>query len=171
MYSHGTNPRTTNVVGTMGYLSPELLRTGKASPGTDVFAFGMFLLEVTCGRRPLEHDQVVLLDWVLEHWNKGAILDTVDARLSDQYSAEEASLVLKLGLLCLQPMPNARPSMRQVLQYLDGTLTVPEMAMMNLDYGTLMFLQSEGFDSYAMLDASSFATTSIGPGSDLSGGR
>jgi hypothetical protein len=41
---------------------------------------------------------------------------------------------------------------------------------MNLDYGTMMFLQSEGFDSYAMLDASSLAT-SIGPGSDLSGGR
>jgi len=95
----------------------------------------------------------------------------VDARLSGQYSAEEVSLVLKLGLLCLQPMPNARPSMRQILQYLDGTLTVPEMAMMNLDYSTLMFLQSEGFDSYAMLDASSRATTSIGPGSDLSGGR
>lgn len=170
MYSHGTNPRTTNVVGTMGYLSPELLRTGKASTGSDVFAFGMFLLEVTCGRRPLEHDQVVLLDWVFEHWNKGAILDVVDARLSGQYSAEEASLVLKLGLLCLQPMPNARPGMRQVLQYLDGALTVPEMAIMNLDYGTMMFLQSEGFDSYAMLDASSLAT-SIGPGSDLSGGR
>ncbi|CAL4938603.1 unnamed protein product [Urochloa decumbens] len=170
LYNHGTNPRTTHVVGTMGYLSPELLRTGKASPGTDVFAFGMFLLEVTCGRRPLEHDQVVLLDWVLEHWNRGAILETVDPRLCGEYITEEAGLVLKLGLLCLQPMPNARPSMRQVLQYLEGTVAVPEMTMTNLDYSSLMFVQNEGFDTYVMLDASSFAT-SIGQGSDLSGGR
>ncbi|XP_034570979.1 L-type lectin-domain containing receptor kinase SIT2 [Setaria viridis] len=170
LYDHGTNPRTTRVVGTMGYLSPELLRIGKASPGTDVFAFGIFLLEVTCGRRPLELDQVVLLDWVLEHWNRGAILETVDPRLCGEYIAEEARLVLKLGLLCSQPMPNARPNMRQVLQYLDGTVAVPEMTVTNLDYSSLMFVQNEGFDSYVMLDASSFAT-SIGPGSDLSGGR
>ncbi|OEL36763.1 L-type lectin-domain containing receptor kinase IV.2 [Dichanthelium oligosanthes] len=170
LYDHGTNPRTTHVVGTMGYLSPELLRIGKASPGTDVFAFGIFLLEVTCGRRPLEHDQVVLLDWVLEHWNRGAILETVDPRLCGEYIAEEAGLVLKLGLLCSQPMPNARPNMRQVLQYLDGTVAVPEMTMTNLDYSSLMFVHNEGFDSYTMLDASSFAT-SIGPGSVLSGGR
>ncbi|XP_022685601.1 L-type lectin-domain containing receptor kinase IV.2 [Setaria italica] len=170
LYDHGTNPRTTRVVGTMGYLSPELLRIGKASPGTDVFAFGIFLLEVTCGRRPLELDQVVLLDWVLEHWNRGAVLETVDPRLCGEYIAEEARLVLKLGLLCSQPMPNARPNMRQVLQYLDGTVAVPEMTVTNLDYSSLMFVQNEGFDSYVMLDASSFAT-SIGPGSDLSGGR
>lgn len=54
----------------------------------------MFLLEVACGRRPLEHDlqdnQVVLLDWVLENWNRGQILDVVDPRLSSEYVAEEA---------------------------------------------------------------------------------
>nr|CAB3496449.1 unnamed protein product [Digitaria exilis] len=133
LYDHGTNPRTTHVVGTMGYLSPELLRIGKASPGTDVFAFGMFLLEVTCGRRPLEHDQVGLLDWVLEHWNRGAALETVDPRLCGEYIAEEVCLVLKLGLLCSQPMPNARPNMRQVLQYLDGSVAIPEMTMTNLN--------------------------------------
>ncbi|KAL6907535.1 hypothetical protein ACP4OV_002574 [Aristida adscensionis] len=174
LYEHGADPRTTRIVGTMGYLSPELLRTGKASPPTDVFAFGMFMLEVTCGRRPLEHDlqdnQVVLLDWVLQHWNNGAILDLVDPRLSSEYIAEEASLVLKLGLLCSQPMADARPTMRQVLQCLEGTMPVPEMPMTNLDYSTLTFLQNERFDSYTMLDAATFAT-SIGPGSDLSGGR
>uniref|UniRef100_A0A0E0CY93 non-specific serine/threonine protein kinase n=1 Tax=Oryza meridionalis TaxID=40149 RepID=A0A0E0CY93_9ORYZ len=174
LYDHGTNPRTTHIVGTMGYLSPELLRTGKASPATDVFAFGVFLLEVACGRRPLEHDlqdnQVVLLDWVLENWNRGQILDVVDPRLSSEYVAEEANLVLKLGLLCLQPLPSARPSMRQVLQYLNGTVLAPEMLPTDLDYDTLMFLQNERVESYTMLEASSLATT-VGPGSDLSGGR
>jgi hypothetical protein len=108
-------------------LSPELLRAGKASSATDVFAFALFMLEVTCGRRPLEHDlqdNQVLLDWVLEHWNKGAFFETLNSRLNGEYTMEEAELVLKLGLLCSQPMPNARPSTRQVLQHLDRTSPV-----------------------------------------------
>ena len=52
-YDHGTDPQTTHVVGTMGYIAPELTRTGRASTLNDVFAFGVFLLEVTCGRRPI----------------------------------------------------------------------------------------------------------------------
>ena len=49
LYDHGTDPQTTHVVGTMGYIAPELTRMGRASTLTDVFAFGVFLLEVTCG--------------------------------------------------------------------------------------------------------------------------
>ncbi|XP_066373549.1 L-type lectin-domain containing receptor kinase SIT2-like [Miscanthus floridulus] len=61
-YNHGTDPQTTRVVGTMGYLAPELVRMGKASPLTDVFAFGTFLLEVTCGHRPVESSSLVLVN-------------------------------------------------------------------------------------------------------------
>ncbi|VVA99811.1 unnamed protein product [Arabis nemorensis] len=50
---HGIDPQTSNVAGTFGYISPELSRTGKASTSSDVFAFGVFMLEITCGRRPL----------------------------------------------------------------------------------------------------------------------
>ncbi|KAK3142957.1 hypothetical protein QOZ80_4BG0355060 [Eleusine coracana subsp. coracana] len=72
LYDHGVNPETTHVVGTFGYIAPELARTGKATPLTDVFAFGMFILEVTCGQRPIrqhtdEHTEILLVDWVLEH--------------------------------------------------------------------------------------------------------
>ncbi|VAH28444.1 unnamed protein product [Triticum turgidum subsp. durum] len=66
LYDHGTNAQTTHVVGTMGYLAPELMRTGKATPSADVFAFGVFLLEVVCGRRPIGSDEhnnpMVLVD-------------------------------------------------------------------------------------------------------------
>uniref|UniRef100_A0A453AI95 Protein kinase domain-containing protein n=2 Tax=Aegilops tauschii TaxID=37682 RepID=A0A453AI95_AEGTS len=51
LYDHDTDLQATHVVGTMGYLAPEFIRTGKASPLTDMFAFGAFLLEVTCGQR------------------------------------------------------------------------------------------------------------------------
>lgn len=75
LYDHGSDTQTTHVVGTMGYLAPELGHTGKATPSTDVFAFGALLLEITCGRRPIEqHEQnnrIVLVDWVIEQWRKG----------------------------------------------------------------------------------------------------
>ncbi|KAL0730511.1 hypothetical protein Bca4012_026604 [Brassica carinata] len=51
---HGTDPQTTRVAGTWGYLSPDHLRTGRATTATDIFAFGVLILEVACGRRPIQ---------------------------------------------------------------------------------------------------------------------
>ncbi|CAN6846044.1 unnamed protein product [Brassica oleracea] len=51
--SHGSDPQTTRVAGTWGYLSPDHVRTGRATTATDIFAFGVLLLEVACGRRPI----------------------------------------------------------------------------------------------------------------------
>lgn len=138
LYDHGADPQTTHVVGTMGYLAPELVRTGKATTLSDVFAFGAFLLEVACGRRPIEEeeeedvygdvDRFVLADWVLGHWRNGAIIRAVDAKLGTGYDAAEADTVLRLGLTCLHPSPAARPSMKQVMQYLDGSAPLPELS-------------------------------------------
>ncbi|XP_066384605.1 L-type lectin-domain containing receptor kinase SIT2-like [Miscanthus floridulus] len=153
LHDHGGNPRMTRVVGTIGYLAPELARTSKATPLTDVFAFGVFLLEVTCGRRPIEEDargdgdRVLLVDWVLGRWSEGRISDCVDARLQGEYDAGEASLVLRLGLLCTQASPGARPSMPEVVRYLDGSLGLPEPSPTELDFGAMASLQSNGFDS------------------------
>ncbi|KAB8113453.1 hypothetical protein EE612_052457, partial [Oryza sativa] len=54
LYEHGGDPATTRVVGTLGYMAPELTVTGKATTATDVFAYGALLLEAACGRRPIE---------------------------------------------------------------------------------------------------------------------
>uniref|UniRef100_A0ACD5V1P3 Uncharacterized protein n=1 Tax=Avena sativa TaxID=4498 RepID=A0ACD5V1P3_AVESA len=137
----------------MGYLAPELVRTGKATPSTDVFAFGVFLLEVACGRRPIgsddEHDHPVLLvDWVLEHHHNGSIIDAVDPRLMGKFNTEEVTLVLKLGLLCAHPLPNARPSIRKVMQYLDGDQPAPHLPPTYMSYSKMAQMQSQGFDPY-----------------------
>ena len=68
----------------------------------------MFLLEAACGSRPLEHDLVVLLDWVLEHWKSGTEKQFFRQWIHGcgENVAEAVGLVLKLGLLCSQPMPN-----------------------------------------------------------------
>ncbi|RCV06465.1 hypothetical protein SEVIR_1G166700v4 [Setaria viridis] len=163
LYDHGTDAQTTHVVGTMGYLAPELVRTGKATPLTDVFAFGVFLLEVACGRRPIErgeHDnRVVLVDWVLEHHRGGSILEAVDPRLMGKFDLEEAILVLKLGLLCTHPLPNARPGMRKVMQYLEGDQPTPDLPPTYVSYAMMALMQIEGFDSYVMSTSSSTSPT------------
>ncbi|XP_044505336.1 L-type lectin-domain containing receptor kinase IV.1-like [Mangifera indica] len=131
LYDHGSNPQTTNLLGTVGYLAPELIRTGKATTATDVFAFGAFMLEVACGRRPIEQqgDGVVgLVEWITNCWRGGAIIDASDWRLEGIYSEEHMELVLKLGLFCSHPNPAARPNMRQVMQYLDGDATLPDIS-------------------------------------------
>ena len=102
----------------------------------------------------------------LRRWIHGFVVST---------SQRRRAWFLKLRLSyahsrCLTSRAAARQKMRQVLQYLDGAVAVPELAMTNLDYSSLMFVQNEGFDSYVMLDASSLAT-SIGPGSNHYGGR
>ncbi|KAG8471496.1 hypothetical protein CXB51_036962 [Gossypium anomalum] len=70
-YDHGLNPRTTRLVGTIGYIAPELARTGKPTTGSVVFAFGNLMLEIACGRRPFEPErspkEVILYDWVLKY--------------------------------------------------------------------------------------------------------
>jgi serine/threonine protein kinase len=176
LYDHGADPQTTHVVGTMGYLAPELARSGKASPLTDVFAFGAFILEVVCGRRPVEQsmtdNRLMLVDWVLEHWQRESLAEVVDARLEGSYDAGEATLALKLGLLCSHPLPGARPSMRQVMQYLDGDMPLPELTPAHLSFSMLALMRSEGFDSFVMSASHASSTAmSIGTMTGLSGGR
>jgi hypothetical protein len=113
------------------------MRTGKASPATDVFAFGAFLLEVACGRRPIEQgmeaEDFALVDHVLGHWLSGSLMEAiVDSKLQDDYDAQEVCLALKLGLLCSHPVASERPSIRQVVQYLDGGAAFPELVLTNL---------------------------------------
>lgn len=104
LYGHGTDPHSTRVVGTLGYLAPEHTRTGRATPSSDVFSFGAFLLEVASGRRPIEprqdSDDLILVDWVFSCWNRGNILQAVDPNIGIDFVQGQVELVLKLGLLC-----------------------------------------------------------------------
>lgn len=130
LYEHGSNPSTTRVVGTLGYLAPELTKTGKPTTSSDVFAFGALLLEVVCGRRPIEanreSEEMIMVDWVWGKWEEGAILDVVDGRLRGEFDEVEAAMVLKLGMMCSNDVGVGRPTMRQVVRYLEGEVTLPE---------------------------------------------
>ena len=113
---------TTRVIGTLGYMAPELVRVGQPSTATDVYSFGILVLEVVCGRRPIVVDKPPLVDWVFSLLEKGELNRAIDERLKAQsgFNTEEAERVLHLGLLCASPDPGIRPTMRQVVKVLEG---------------------------------------------------
>ncbi|KAJ4704369.1 Lectin receptor-like kinase [Melia azedarach] len=127
IYDHGGMSHTTNVVGTIGYIAPELTQTGKASASSDMFAYGILLLEVATGKRPLgtgiRSGSLLLVEWVRECRQFDRLLDTADPSLNSSYDIKEMELVLKLGLVCSHPRQGCRPTIRQVVRYLNGDET------------------------------------------------
>ncbi|CAJ1948570.1 unnamed protein product [Sphenostylis stenocarpa] len=129
LYSHDQVSHTTSVAGTIGYIAPELTRTGKASTSSDVYAFGVLLLETVSGTRPVgSSGKFFLVDWVLENCLLDQILEVVDPKLDSVYDEEEVELVLKLGLLCSQYKADYRPSIKQVTRYLNIDDPLPDIS-------------------------------------------
>lgn len=124
LYQHGEVPNTTRVVGTLGYLAPELATIASPTAASDVYSFGVVVLEVVCGRRPIdldaEEEEEVLMDWVRDLYVKGKICEAVDKRMKGEYKVEEVEAVLKLGLACCHPDPQRRPGMKEMVAVLVG---------------------------------------------------
>ncbi|KZV51757.1 L-type lectin-domain containing receptor kinase VIII.1 [Dorcoceras hygrometricum] len=131
---HDKSPDATVAAGTMGYLAPEYLLTGRATEKTDVFSFGAVVLEVASGRRPIEKEVIGvgkvgvssnLVEWVWSLHREGRLMVASDPRLGNEYHEEEMRRVLMVGLACSHPDPMARPTMRVVVQMLVGEAEVP----------------------------------------------
>ncbi|KAJ0668629.1 putative protein kinase RLK-Pelle-L-LEC family [Helianthus annuus] len=122
MHQHGHVATTTRVVGTVGYLAPEVIKTGRASTQTDVFSFGILMLEVICGKRPIKAGNIPLINWISELMQKDELVNAVDERLTAKgaFDREEVEMVLRLGLLCAHPDAKMRPTMRLVVKALEG---------------------------------------------------
>ncbi|KAF6987883.1 hypothetical protein CFC21_005478 [Triticum aestivum] len=124
---HGASPDATAAAGTMGYLAPEYMLTGRATEATDVFSFGALVLEVACGRRPIGTEGRCnnLVEWVWSLHGEARVLDAVDPRLGGEYDEGEMRRVLLVGLVCSSPEPERRPGMRAVVQMLSGEADPP----------------------------------------------
>ncbi|KAK1267771.1 L-type lectin-domain containing receptor kinase VII.1 [Acorus gramineus] len=123
VHSHGRAGATTRVVGTVGYMAPEVVREGRATDKTDVFGFGVLVLEVVCGRRPIGEDgSQPLIEWVLGLMEGGDLVSALDPwiRRTGGYDEDEVTRVMKVGLLCTCNDPMTRPSMRQAARALEG---------------------------------------------------
>ncbi|KAG8070480.1 hypothetical protein GUJ93_ZPchr0006g45992 [Zizania palustris] len=117
---------TTQVRGTMGHIAPEYLSTGKSSERTDVFGYGIMLLELVTGQRAIdfsrleEEDDVLLLDHVKKLQREGQLSSIVDRNLSQNYGSDEVEMMIQIALLCTQSSPEDRPSMSEVVRMLEG---------------------------------------------------
>ncbi|KAK9068483.1 hypothetical protein SSX86_012597 [Deinandra increscens subsp. villosa] len=144
---HDKSPDATVAAGTMGYLAPEYLLTGRASEKTDVFSFGAVVLEVATGRRPIEKEAIGsakprensnLVEWVWGLHKEERLLAAADPRLCGEFDEAEMRKVLLIGLVCSHPDPMVRPTMRTVVQMLVGEADVPVVprAKPTLSYST-----------------------------------
>lgn len=106
-----------------------------------------------------EDEEMVLVEKVLMNWQNGNILSSMDFRLEGRFVREEAELVLKLGVMCSQAVPDTRPTMRQVVQYLDRDAAVPR----DLGLNSVVLYDDLGFDQlqlpYPVSEVPSFNST------------
>ncbi|XP_038702060.1 probable LRR receptor-like serine/threonine-protein kinase At5g10290 [Tripterygium wilfordii] len=117
---------TTQVRGTMGHIAPEYLSTGKSSERTDVFGYGVMLLELVTGQRAIdfsrleEQDDVLLLDHVKKLEREKRLDSIVDCNLGRNYDVQEVEMMIRVALLCTQSSPEERPAMSEVVRMLEG---------------------------------------------------
>ncbi|XP_043806262.1 receptor-like serine/threonine-protein kinase SD1-8 isoform X2 [Manihot esculenta] len=125
-----TEANTNRVMGTYGYMSPEYAFSGKFSEKSDVFSFGVFLLEIVSGRRNTSFHRsglsLTLLSWAWELWKEGNEAEIIDPSMNGTCRPEEAVRFIQVGLLCIQEDPTDRPTMSSVVLMLSSdTQTLP----------------------------------------------
>ncbi|KAH7662274.1 Non-specific serine/threonine protein kinase protein [Dioscorea alata] len=115
---------TRKIVGTYGYMSPEYAMHGVFSQKSDVFSFGVLVLEIITGKKNrglyLADSHTNLLDRVWSSWKEGNSLQVVDESMKSSYDMNEVIRCINVGLLCVQNHPEDRPLMASVVLMLGG---------------------------------------------------
>lgn len=116
---------STRVIGTFGYLDPAYANTGRLTVESDTYSFGVVLLEVVTGRKPVDGTmgpgEESLVAWSRPLIEDGGYYGIIDPRLrEDGYDRDEIRRVIKTAWLCTQPVTHERPTMPQVLRFLEG---------------------------------------------------
>ncbi|KAL2550295.1 Receptor-like serine/threonine-protein kinase [Forsythia ovata] len=125
---------TPSMRGTVCYIAPEYGGGGDISEKCDVYSYGVLLLVLIAGRRPLqvtgspmsEFQRANLLSWARHLARAGKLLDLVDQNIRS-LNKEQALLCITVALLCLQKSPARRPSMKEVVGMLSGDLESPQL--------------------------------------------
>ncbi|TMW88002.1 hypothetical protein EJD97_019136 [Solanum chilense] len=125
LLDHHDSHVTTAVRGTVGHIAPEYLSTGQSSDKTDVFGFGILLLELITGERALEFGKAAnqkgaMLDWVRKIQQEKRLDMLVDKDMKNEYDTIELEEMVQVALLCTQYHPSHRPKMSEVVRMLEG---------------------------------------------------
>uniref|UniRef100_A0A7N0ZUF2 Protein kinase domain-containing protein n=1 Tax=Kalanchoe fedtschenkoi TaxID=63787 RepID=A0A7N0ZUF2_KALFE len=120
----GATHVTTRVKGTLGYLAPEYAMLGKASESCDVYSFGILLLELVSGKKPIEKVSATMKrtisDWALPLACQKKFDELADPRLNGEYVEEELRRLVLVALVCADNEPAKRPTMLEVVDLLKG---------------------------------------------------
>ncbi|KAJ1380313.1 Tyrosine-protein kinase, active site [Sesbania bispinosa] len=120
----GDDPLQTRIMGTLGYLAPEYAEDGIVSEGTDVYSYGVILLQLISGRKVgnsnNSEQQQSLRQWAEPIIERLALHELIDPRLGESYDTYELYLMAKAAYFCMQRKPEMRPSMGEVVRLLEG---------------------------------------------------
>lgn len=116
---------STRVMGTYGYAAPEYVATGHLTPKSDIYSFGVVLLEILSGKRVIDKNrpsgEQKLVEWAKPYLsNKRKIFRVLDPRIEGQYSLDHAIKVAGLSLKCLSIDPKLRPNMNELVKVLEN---------------------------------------------------
>ncbi|GKE37609.1 concanavalin A-like lectin/glucanase [Tanacetum coccineum] len=121
---------STGVKGTFGYMDPCYFYSGKLTRKSDVYAFGVVLLEVMCGRpavdESLDEDQWGLAPWAQDRIREGKLNRIIDSRLTGQISSKCLKKFGDIACRCLHDIPNQRPTMAEIVARLEAILSLQE---------------------------------------------
>ncbi|XP_052289598.1 G-type lectin S-receptor-like serine/threonine-protein kinase SD1-1 isoform X38 [Citrus sinensis] len=125
-----TEGNTNRVIGTYGYMAPEYASDGQFSVKSDVFSFGILLLEIISGKknRGFYHsdNKLNLIGHAWKLWNEGMPSQLIDPCVQDSFNLAEVIRCIHIGLLCVQQHPKDRPSMPSVILMLGSETVLPQ---------------------------------------------
>ncbi|XP_073001004.1 PTI1-like tyrosine-protein kinase At3g15890 [Typha latifolia] len=141
----GATHVTTRVKGTLGYLAPEYAMLGKASESCDVYSFGILLLELASGKKPIEKlsptFKRMISDWAILLVRQKKFEELADPKLNGKYVEAELKRMVLIGLVCAQNKPEKRPTILEVLELLKGESTEK---LLNLENDELFLPEATG---------------------------
>ena len=150
----GATHVTTRVKGTLGYLAPEYAMFGKASESCDVYSFGILLLELASGKKPIEKVSSTVkrtvMDWALPLAKERRFEEMADPKLNGKFVEDELQRMVIVALICAQSRPEKRLTMVEIVALLKGELK-EKMAELENDE---MFGNYQGFSAAAAADSS-----------------
>ncbi|AQK44634.1 calmodulin-binding receptor-like cytoplasmic kinase 3 isoform X1 [Zea mays] len=118
----GQSQIETDVRGTAGYLDPEYLRSNHLTIKSDVFSYGVLLLEILSGRRPIEArrgpTERITVRWAFYKYNRGNVRDILDPMLTEAVNENILNRIFDLAFQCVAPTREDRPSMKEVVERL-----------------------------------------------------
>ncbi|XVE98647.1 hypothetical protein REPUB_Repub03eG0124900 [Reevesia pubescens] len=155
LLDHADSHVTTAVRGTVGHIAPEYLSTGQSSEKTDVFGFGILLIELITGMRALEFGKTVsqkgaMLEWVKKIQQEKKVEVLVDRELGSNYDRIEVGEMLQVALLCTQYLPAHRPKMSEVVRMLEGDGLAEKWAASHNQSNPTMNLFPNSFSNKSM---------------------